>query len=83
MARRTATLVEVGHADGPRVENALRAVPGAAVTGVDYVAEGVRLHVAVDPVTLDAFGGTVAALTSGAGRVTPGADLWVPAGPAS
>jgi len=30
-----------------------------------------------------AFGGTVAALTSGAGRVTPGADLWVPADPGS
>ncbi|WP_076259631.1 IMPACT family protein [Intrasporangium flavum] len=81
MSRRTATTVEVGHADGPRVDNALRALPDATVTGVDYLAEGVRLHVAVDPESLDAFGGTVAALTSGAGRVTPGADLWVPADP--
>lgn len=83
MARRTSTTVEVGHADGPRVENALRAVPDATVTGVDYLAEGVRLHVAVDPAALDAFAGTVAALTSGAGRVGFGADLWVPAGPGS
>ncbi len=80
MARRTTTTVAVGHADGQRVENALRAAPGLAVTGVDYLADGVRLHVAVEPAALDAFVGTVAALTSGAGRVTPGADLWVPVG---
>ena len=83
MARRTATTVEVGHADGPRVENALRAVPAVTVTGVDYLADGVRLHVAVDPTGLEAFTGTVAALTSGVGRVTAGADLWVPAGSGS
>lgn len=81
MGRRTTVVVEVGHADGPRVEHALRALPEASVTGTDYVADGVRLHVAVDPLALPAFRGNVAALTSGAGRVTTGPDVWVPVGP--
>jgi uncharacterized YigZ family protein len=80
MARRTTTTVAVGHGDGPRVEHALRGLPDVEVTAAEYLPEGVRLHVAVEPDAVDAFRSTVATLTSGAGRVTPGADVWVPVG---
>ncbi len=70
-------LVEVGHADGPRVENALHNRAGWHVVGVDYLASGVRLSVATDPDDLPGLSGTVAALTAGAGVVTPRGTTWV------
>ncbi|WP_353507833.1 YigZ family protein [Intrasporangium sp.] len=69
--------VDVGHADGPRVEHALRGRPGTDVLGVDYLTAGVRIQVAVDPDALEALTGATASLTSGASRVTPGAAIWV------
>lgn len=74
---RVEALVDVSHADGPRVENALRGHPSATVTRVDYLGTGVRITAGVEP---DGFGelvGFVASLTSGAGTVTPGATTWV------
>lgn len=74
---RLEAVVGVGHADGPRVENALRGHAGCEVSGVDYLATGAWIRVAVAPDGMDALTGTVAALTSGAGVVTPGAPVWV------
>ena len=70
-------LVEVGHADGARVEHALRGQTGWDVVRVDYHATGIRIHVAVEPEGLPGLSGTVASMTSGAGRVTPGTSTWV------
>jgi uncharacterized YigZ family protein len=69
-------LVAVSHADGARVEHALRGHSGCEVTGVDYLPHGAELRVAVDPRGAEALAGTVASLTSGAGSVTPGATTW-------
>ena len=71
--------VDISHADGPRVENALRG-KGArtiTVTGVDYLATGVAITVALPPADLESLEGDVAALTSGAAVVTPGSITWV------
>jgi len=75
--QRRTVAIEVGHADGPRVENALRGRSGTVVTGVEYLATGVRLHVAVAPDDVESLAGAAASLTSGAARVTPGASTWV------
>jgi uncharacterized YigZ family protein len=77
--RRLEVAVDVGHADGPRVEHLLRGRPGCDVIGTDYLPSGVRLHVATSPDGLEDVTGTVAALTSGAGSVTPGSLVWVDA----
>lgn len=74
---RLEALVDVSHADGPRIENALRGHPGTTVITVDYLGTGVRITAGVEP---DAFGelaGFVASLTSGTGTVTHGATSWV------
>ena len=76
---RLEALVGVSHADGPRVENALRGRPAASVTGVDYLGTGVRIAVAIEPDAMDELAGLVASLTSGAGTVAPGATTWVDA----
>ncbi|MDC5698011.1 YigZ family protein [Intrasporangium calvum] len=73
---RLEVVLEVSHADGPRVEHALHGRPATAVTGVDYLASGVRLHVAVSPDEVEGLTGFVAALTAGAAAVTPGARTW-------
>jgi uncharacterized YigZ family protein len=80
MEQQVAVAVDVGHADGPRVEHALRGRDDVTVSGVEYLASGVRLHVAVAPHGTDALAGLVAALTSGGGRVTPGGTRWVEGG---
>jgi len=69
--------VDVGFADGPRVENALRNQAGSDVREVDYHAGGVRITVAIEPDAVAALAGLVSSLTSGAGAVTPGATTWV------
>jgi putative IMPACT (imprinted ancient) family translation regulator len=80
MEQHVAVAVDVGHADGPRVEHALRGRDDVAVSRVEYLAAGVRIHAAAAPDGVDTLAGVVAALTSGAGRVVPGAPLWVVAG---
>lgn len=74
---RLQALVEVSHADGPRVENALRGHPGTTVITVNYLATGVRIIAGVEPDGFDELAGFVASLTSGAGTVTPGTTTWV------
>ena len=74
---RLEALVDVSHADGPRIENALRGHPGTTVTTVDYLATGVRITAGVEPDGFGELAGFVASLTSGAGTVTPGATSWV------
>ena len=70
---RLEALVDVSHADGPRIENALRGHPGTTVITVDYLATGVRITAGVEPDGFGELAGFVASLTSGAGTVTPGA----------
>lgn len=74
---RVETVVQVGHRDGPRVENVLRGQPGCEVLGVDYLAGGVHIRVATAPDGVSPLTGVVASLTSGAGVVAPGATVWV------
>ena len=62
MELREGLVVEVGAADGPRVENALRGHDGC--------------DVAVVPGTQAAVEGLVASLTSGSARVRPGQPHW-------
>ena len=79
MELREGLIVAVGAADGPRVENALRGHDDCDVTGVEWMATGLVLHVAVVPGAQGAVTGLVAALTSGAGRVESGPSGWVAA----
>lgn len=67
---REGLVVDVDHMSGPRVDHALRGLPGVGVGVVEYLATGTRLHVAAAPAS-------VATLTSGAGRVGPGESSWV------
>jgi uncharacterized YigZ family protein len=80
MELREGLVVQVGPADGPRVENALRGREGCEVTDSEWTADGLVLHLAVVPGAQDAVAGTVAALTSGTGRVEPGPSRWVEGG---
>jgi uncharacterized YigZ family protein len=81
MELREGLVAEVDHAVGPRLEHALRALPGVEVTGVDYLAHAVQLHVAAAPGAVSGVEQTVAAQTSGAGSVTAGQRSWVPTSP--
>jgi uncharacterized YigZ family protein len=81
MELRDGLVVEVGAADGPRVENALRGHDGGIVTAAEWTADGLALTLAVVPGDQGAVTGIVAALTSGEGRVTPGAQSWVAGSP--
>jgi uncharacterized YigZ family protein len=74
---RLEALVDVSHADGPRIENALRGHPGTTVITVDYLGTGVRITAGVEPDGFGELAGFVASLTSGTGTVTPGATSWV------
>ncbi|MBW8729594.1 MAG: YigZ family protein [Terrabacter sp.] len=76
-ARRDGLVVTVGSADGPRVENALRGLPGCAVTSTSWGATGLVLALAVEPGTGESVRGLVGALTAGAGQVTGGPGSWV------
>jgi len=76
-ARRDGLVVTVGSADGPRVENALRGLPGCAVTSTSWGATGLVLALAVEPGTEESVRGLVGALTAGAGQVTGGPGSWV------
>ena len=76
-ARRDGLVVTVGSADGPRVENALRGLPGCAVTSTSWGATGLVLALAVEPGTGESVRGLVGALTAGAGEVTAGPGSWV------
>jgi uncharacterized YigZ family protein len=78
MELREGLVVDVDHAAGPRLEHALRGLPGVEVNGVDYLPREVRLHVAAAPDSVAAVERTVAVLTSGAGSVTAGEPSWVP-----
>jgi uncharacterized YigZ family protein len=80
MELREGLVVEVGAADGPRVENALRGHDGCDVTEADWTAGGLALHLAVVPGAQAAVEGLVASLTSGSARVTTGPSRWVPNG---
>jgi uncharacterized YigZ family protein len=77
MELRQGLVVEVGSADGPRVENALRGHEACDVTEVEWTATGLVLHVAVVPGRAAGVAGLVAALTSGAGHVGEGPSRWV------
>jgi uncharacterized YigZ family protein len=77
MELREGLVVEVGAADGPRVENALRGHDRCDVTDVAWTASGLVLRVAVVPGSQDAVTGLVAALTAGAGHVGEGPSGWV------
>ncbi len=74
---REGAVVDVDHASGPRVEHALRGLGGVEVRDVDYLGDGMRLHVVATPEALADVERTVASLTSGAGRVGPGESSWV------
>ena len=76
-ALREGRVVDVDHAVGPRVEHALRGLVGAAVGDVEYLATGMRLHVAAVPEAVGDVDRIVATLTSGAGRVRRGESSWV------
>jgi uncharacterized YigZ family protein len=78
MELRQGLVLEVGHAAGPRLEHALRGRPGIEVTAVDYLPQGVRLHVAAAPQAVGEVERAVAVLTSGTGSVSAGAPSWVP-----
>ncbi len=78
---RVEALVEVSHADGPRLENALRGHAGTTVITVDYLAAGVSIIAGVEPDGFDELAGFVASLTSGAGTVTAGTTTWVDTDP--
>ena len=80
MELREGLVVEVGSADGPRVENALHGHDDCDVTHAEWTGDGLVLHLAVAPGSQDAIGGLVAALTSGSARVTPGPSRWVERG---
>lgn len=73
---REGRIVDVDHASGPRVEHALRGLAGVDVGVVEYLATGMRLHVAAVPDSVGDVDRTVATLTSGVGRVAPGESLW-------
>lgn len=77
--RRLEHVVAVSHADGPRVENALRSLPSLTVTKADYRPQGVELRVATAPDGTKDLRGSVAALTSGAGSVSAEGETWVDA----
>jgi uncharacterized YigZ family protein len=74
---RDGLVVDVDHAAAPRVEHALRGLPDVDVRSVDYVADGVRLELAVAPDAAGAVTGAVAALTAGRGRISQGEPSWV------
>ncbi|MFC7594569.1 IMPACT family protein [Terrabacter sp. GCM10028922] len=76
---RKGRVVDVDHAVGPRVEHALRGLAGVAVGDVEYLATGMRLHLAAAPEAVGEVDRTVATLTSGVGRVNPGESSWVEA----
>ena len=78
---RLQALIEASHADGPRVENALRGHAGTTVITVNYLATRVRIIAGVEPDGFDELAGFVASLTSGAGTITAGATTWVDTDP--
>jgi len=78
---REGVVVDLDHGSGPRVEHALRGLAHVDVTDVDYLPRGVRLHVAAAPDALPEVERTVAALTSGGGRLSSGQSSWVDAPP--
>lgn len=80
MELREGLVVEVGAADGPRVENALRGHVGVDVTGAEWTADGLGLHLALVPGVQAAVEGLVASLTAGSARVTRGPSRWVEQG---
>jgi uncharacterized YigZ family protein len=74
---RDGLVVEVDHARAPRVEHALRELHGVTVRSVDYVPNGVRIEVATTVEGGAALSATVASLTAGLGRISPGDATWV------
>lgn len=76
---REGLVVEVDHTSGPRVEHALRGLDQVEVSGIDYLPNGIRLQVAAAADAVAQVVHTVATLTSGAGRLTPGVASWVDA----
>lgn len=77
MELRVGLVVQVGAAEGPRVENAVRGHHGCAVTSTAWSATGLVLEIAVEPGEEEAVRGLVASLTSGAGSIAPGRPSWV------
>ncbi|MDN5797732.1 MAG: IMPACT family protein [Intrasporangium sp.] len=67
----------VPHADGPRLENALRTRGGLRVVDVEYAAHGVTVRVAVAPDGVAAAGSMLAELTGGTARFEPVGREWV------
>lgn len=77
MELREGLVVEVPHADGPRVENALRRLTGTEVTGTRWLSDTLLIEVGVTPGEADAVRGQAAALTAGRASVSDGAPRWV------
>lgn len=78
MELREGVVVEVDHATGFRLEHSLRGLVGVEVTTVDYLPDGVRLHVAAAPEAVGEVQRAVAVLTSGTGSMSAGEPSWAP-----
>ncbi len=74
---RDGLVVDVAHATAPRVEHALRAIPGVDVRSIAYLADGVRLELVAAPEAAAAVTSAVAALSAGRGLISPGEPRWV------
>jgi uncharacterized YigZ family protein len=73
--------LEIGHAQGPRVENALRGTSRVTVTEVAWGAAGPTLTLAVDPAAAEEVEALVAELTAGSSSPIGLGLAWVDVGP--
>ena len=78
MELREGLVIEVQHPAGPRLEHSLRGLDGVEVTAVDYLPDGVRLHVAAAPEAVAEVQRALAVLTSGTGSMSAGEPSWAP-----
>ena len=76
--RRLVRVLTVSHAEGARVEHALRSW-GVDLPSVEWTGDGVSLTLAFAPDLLAATRAAVAELTSGMGVLVPRGDDWVDA----
>lgn len=75
--RHESLVVEVDHTNGPRLENALHGIRGVQVGEVDYLPEGMRLHLVMAPAAAPAATVVIIEITAGGAVVTPGPPTWV------
>ncbi|WP_347354161.1 YigZ family protein [Intrasporangium sp.] len=71
----------VPHAEGPRIEHALRGRGGLGTVAVDYTTKAVTIRVAVSPDGVPAAEALLAELTGGRARFEPTGRAWVRIGP--